>query len=441
MALHSAGQRQQLLRSTRIMAAAAQRVDSFLADLYQEQQQHHHQEQQQQHQHTEVDIATSPSSALCRTAKLVLDELGIAYRELEVGRDISEAQLVRRKGGPFALLPLVFVDDRFVGGYAELKALATGGADAVLSAGRTGTTSTPGVRGSPSPARAASPPIFDRLHYEAETNEARRAALQRHGLVHGLHSPMSPEREPAARRSSSPPLHPAVRPSLNSPGRELVSQERSGAGIRAVIITERVGMRHDSPHRAVRRGGGWDLSAATSTASDSRQQHRRSRSPMYRRSSKRHTPDRTPAAAALASARAAPALPGPETQRHEQEQQEQVRLQRRIAAVETRLAQLNSGCRLGLDGTSSSGGLQQDEVPLLGVDGGVIISVPSQSAGGSSGGGGRQGLQSRNHQGQQRLHLLLRLLEGACDRVEQQEQAQQENGQGQQDGDTASSAR
>lgn len=391
------------------MAAAAQSlVDSFIAELRQE---------EPTVQRPLVDIATSPSSALCRAALLLLEDLGIAYRELVMGRDITEAQLVRRKGGPFVLLPLIFVDQRFLGGYTELKALAAAGADAVLSAGKRADAK---LRGSRTPLRAESPPIFDRLYYEAEVNDARRAALQRHGLEHGLHSPMSPEREPPATRPQSP----TVRPSFNSPGRELVSQERSGAGIRAVIQTDRSGMRYDSVHSAVRCGGGWE-----SIERDGNRAHR-SRSPAYfRRDNVRHSPARTPGPVLSLGdtrreriRRTAARTPGPihrfepehepkpkpepelgpqsepepepELESQLLEQEEIVRIQQRVQTVGDRLTGLGSGVHIGTSLTPDGA------VPLVGMDGEIITSVPPLGAGGGK-----------------KLHLLLRLLEGACDRV------------------------
>ena len=416
--------------SLRMTAAAAERlVDSFIADLRWE---------ERYAQQPRVEIATSPSSALCRTALLLLEDLGIVYRELQIGRDVTEAQLVRRKGGPFVLLPLIFVDDRFVGGHAELKALAAFGADAVLTAAEP---SGCNLTGRVTPPRATSPPVFDRLHYEAESNEARRAALQRHGLQYGLHSPMSPERAPPAPRPQSP--LPAVKPRLSSPGRELVSQERCGVGIRAVIRTDRAGMRHGSVHSAVRCGGGWDLLASTSLIEgDGSGGQRRNRSPAYSpREKRRRSPGRTPAAARRPEPESAdhgrdagvhgepytlqqvsmepesyahdrrhepepepadpepePADPEPEPRPELQRTIEEDAVQRRLQAVRDRLTELNSGVRLR---TSS---ILAGEVALLGLDGDIITSTASQRADGSG-----------------KLLLLLRMLEGACDRVETDE--------------------
>jgi glutaredoxin len=370
-------------------AAAEQLVDRFIDDLRWE-------ERLLQQQPEVVEIATSPSSALCRTALMMLDDLGIAYRELQIGRDVTEAQLVRRKGGPFVLLPLIFIDDRFVGGHAELKSLAALGADAVLSAGEP--TSGDSFRDSRTPPpRTASPPIFDRLHYEAESNEARRAALQRHGLEYSLHSPMSPERTPLAPRPHSPP----VNPRLNSPNRELVSQERSGVGIRAVIRTDRTGMRHDSVHSAVRCGGGWELRASTSLIerAGNGAQHR-SHSPAYSpRRRRRRSPGRTPAPVHRPEPEPE-TEPEPKTERQPRPQEEDAsaRLQQRLQAVGNRLAELGSGVRLGT--SSALGG----EVALWGLDGDIITSTPPHTAAGSG-----------------KLPLLLRLVEGACDRVEREE--------------------
>lgn len=376
------------------------RVDSFLADLRRESHPPPQlQQPQPQHQHqpqlAQVDVATSPSSSLCRTAMLILDDLGIAYRELEVGRDVSEAQLVERKGGPFAMLPLLFVDDRFVGGFPELKALGLAGVAAVLGAGVA-------AAGSGGSGPAPSPRIFEKLHYEAEANEARRAALQRHGLAYGLNSPLSPEKDEPA-RPSSPLLH-RMRPNFHSPGRELVVQERSGVGIRAVIDTERAGMRYDSPHRAVRCGGGWQLPERAPPRRRARalSPKRNIRTPPYPRTPARLPPAPVPApppAPALA-----PARRGLDVQQ----------LQERIAHVTARLEVLGAGVSLGglAAGLGTAGSL---DFSLLGLDGAEITAVRSDSRGGAHGVG------SGDAERLQKLSLLLSLLEGACGRVERQE--------------------
>lgn len=438
-------------------------VDDFVAEL--------NREEQPVREQPIVDIATSPSSALCRTALLLLEDLSIPYRELVIGRDITEAELVRRKGGPFVLLPLVFVAERFVGGYAELKALAAAGADAVLSAGKPVNAT---VRSNNAVLRAASPQIFERLHNEAEINYARRAALQRHGSEYGLHSTMSRTREVLSPRPHSP-LRPAMWPSFNSPGRELVSQTRAGAGIRAMIRTDRAGMRYDSVHSAVRCGGGWEPVETRENISH------RSRSPVYtHRQRKRRTPPRTPGPvnrvqpepepepeqpptqlnvdpddsilaaqqaleaerrstdtlllaiaeldddqsddysdiqsletcrletssplhgelekirARVHAARAKEPLSPVVPQQHDEEETEQSRIHKqRVQVVGNKLAELGCGVRLGNNLTDTG------EVPLLGLDGGIITTVPPLQAGGG-----------------EKLQLLVQLLEGACDRID-----------------------
>lgn len=417
-------------------------VANFVADLRREQQQQQKEQQQPPPQQPQqrlllrppprVEIATSPSSALCRTALLLLEDLDIPYRELQIGRDINEAQLVLRKGGPFVLLPLIFVDDRFVGGYAELKALAAHGADAVLGSGEPTSLAPQTIPpGNTTPPRAASLPIFERLHCEAESIDARRAALQRHGLEYGLHSPMSPERAPPAPRPQSP-LHPTVSPRFNSPNRDLVSQERSGVGIRAIIRTDRAGMRYDSVHSAVRCGGGWDLDASSSFIErDGNSTQRRSRSPAYSpRRRRRRSPGRIPAPAQRSQpdtghgTNPQPQLnrPAPEPEpephprprprpalRNDEQEAAQMRIQQRLQAVGNRLAALRSGVRIGTSSTAAG------EVALIGLDGEIITSAPPQSTDGND-----------------KLSLLLQLLEGACDRVENEDEDDDSSGGGRQ---------
>ena len=333
-----------------------------------------------------VELFVSASSSLCRTAKLILADIGVRYVELEVGRDISEAELVQRRGGPFAMLPLLAVGGRFVGGFPELKELASGGAEALLSAAADDSDGSPASRSSASPSL-----VHEKLHYEAESHEARRAALQREGIAHGLASPMSAERPPE--RPASPPQ---VKPTLvHSPGRELVGQERAGPGVHSLIQTDRALMRHDAPHIAVRRGGGWDSGRASgpSPRASARNAHPSlggSRAPQrqpQRRRRRRQQPggDRSDDRSSTSSLPARAATPEIDV--------DELRL--KAEEVGERLARLGVGCRLGETSDILAA------LPLLGLSGEAITVAQAQAGGANA------------------SLTLLRVLEGALSRFEQ----------------------
>ena len=334
-----------------------------------------------------VELFVSASSSLCRTAKLILADIGVQYVELEVGRDISEAELVQRRGGPFAMLPLLAVGGRFVGGFPELKELASGGAEALLSAAADDNDdSSPASRSSASPSL-----VHEKLHYEAESHEARRAALQREGIAHGLASPMSAERPPE--RPASPPQ---VKPTLvHSPGRELVGQERSGPGVHSLIQTDRALMRHDAPHIAVRRGGGWDSGRASgpsprASARNAQPSPGSSRAPQrqpQRRRRRRQQPggDRSDGRSSTSSLPERAATPEVDA--------DELRL--KAEEVGERLARLGVGCRLGETSDILAA------LPLLGLSGEAITVAQAQAGGANA------------------SLTLLRVLEGALSRFEQ----------------------
>ena len=334
-----------------------------------------------------VELFVSASSSLCRTAKLILADIGVRYVELEVGRDISEAVLVQRRGGPFAMLPLLAVGGRFVGGFPELKELASGGAEALLSAAADDSDGSPASRSSASPSL-----VHEKLHYEAESHEARRAALQREGIAHGLASPMSAERPPE--RPASPPQ---VKPTLvHSPGRELVGQERAGPGVHSLIQTDRALMRHDAPHIAVRRGGGWDSGRASGPSPRASARNAQpslggsrapQRQPQRRRRRRRQQPggDRSDDRSSTSSLPARAAAPEVDV--------DELRL--KAEEVGERLARLGVGCRLGETSDILAA------LPLLGLSGEAITVAQAQAGGANA------------------SLTLLRVLEGALSRFEQ----------------------
>jgi glutaredoxin 3 len=80
----------------------------------------------------EIEIYTTPTCPYCFRAKRLLDQKGVAYREIDVsdGRDVMS----KRAGGRTSV-PQVFVNGEHLGGCDDLYALdAAGGLDAKLAA-------------------------------------------------------------------------------------------------------------------------------------------------------------------------------------------------------------------------------------------------------------------------------------------------------------------
>ena len=68
-----------------------------------------------------LNIYTSMKCAFCQRAKALLDEAKVAYVEHLVDDDSDQRQWVEEHSGGRKVLPQIFVDDRHLGGFFELK--------------------------------------------------------------------------------------------------------------------------------------------------------------------------------------------------------------------------------------------------------------------------------------------------------------------------------
>lgn len=74
-----------------------------------------------------VRLYTTPYCGYCTSAKQLLRRQGIAYEEHDVGQDHALRERLSHETG-WRTVPMIFVEERFVGGYTELAALnAKGG--------------------------------------------------------------------------------------------------------------------------------------------------------------------------------------------------------------------------------------------------------------------------------------------------------------------------
>ena len=65
---------------------------------------------------------------------MLLDEKGVAFRDVNVGDRASRAALTERTGS--RLVPQIYINERLIGGFSELAALdARGELDALLAEG------------------------------------------------------------------------------------------------------------------------------------------------------------------------------------------------------------------------------------------------------------------------------------------------------------------
>lgn len=81
-----------------------------------------------------VEIYTTPICPYCVFAKRLLKQKGVAFEEIDVGRDpLRRGEMLKRAGGRMTV-PQIFVGKTHVGGYDELHALDKDGTlDALLA--------------------------------------------------------------------------------------------------------------------------------------------------------------------------------------------------------------------------------------------------------------------------------------------------------------------
>lgn len=69
-----------------------------------------------------VRMYTTPFCGYCTSAKRLLDRLAIGYEETDVSRDLELRQKLINET-QWRTVPMIFVEDKFVGGYDDLYAL------------------------------------------------------------------------------------------------------------------------------------------------------------------------------------------------------------------------------------------------------------------------------------------------------------------------------
>jgi len=81
-----------------------------------------------------VRLYTTPYCGYCMSAKQLLRRQKIAFEDHDLSLDYDLRERLSRETG-WRTVPMIFVEDRFVGGYTELAALnAKGGLDHLRNA-------------------------------------------------------------------------------------------------------------------------------------------------------------------------------------------------------------------------------------------------------------------------------------------------------------------
>ena len=80
-----------------------------------------------------VLIYTGPMCNFCSAAKYLLNKKKVSYEEINIGYDEKKRDEMLKKSNGAKTIPQIFVEEKHIGGYVELKALeAKGELDSLL---------------------------------------------------------------------------------------------------------------------------------------------------------------------------------------------------------------------------------------------------------------------------------------------------------------------
>ena len=74
-----------------------------------------------------VVIYTGPICNYCSAAKHLLSKKKIKYEEIDIGNDDKKREEMLKKSNGARTVPQIFIGEKHVGGYVELKALENKG--------------------------------------------------------------------------------------------------------------------------------------------------------------------------------------------------------------------------------------------------------------------------------------------------------------------------
>ena len=74
-----------------------------------------------------VVIYTGPMCNYCSAAKHLLNKKKINYEEIDIGYDDKKREEMLKKSNGAKTIPQIFIEEKHVGGYVQLKALENKG--------------------------------------------------------------------------------------------------------------------------------------------------------------------------------------------------------------------------------------------------------------------------------------------------------------------------
>ena len=74
-----------------------------------------------------VVIYTGPMCNFCSAAKHLLNKKKVSYEEIDIGNDEKKREEMLNKSNGAKTIPQIFIEEKHIGGYVELKALENKG--------------------------------------------------------------------------------------------------------------------------------------------------------------------------------------------------------------------------------------------------------------------------------------------------------------------------
>ncbi len=74
-----------------------------------------------------IVIYTGPMCNFCSAAKHLLNKKKISYKEIDIGYDEEKKEEMLKKSNGAKTIPQIFIEEKHIGGYVELKALESKG--------------------------------------------------------------------------------------------------------------------------------------------------------------------------------------------------------------------------------------------------------------------------------------------------------------------------
>jgi glutaredoxin 3 len=70
-----------------------------------------------------ITLYTTPFCPYCVSARRLLEARGLPFEDIDVSRNPALRREVSAANGNYRTVPMIFVGERFVGGYTELAAM------------------------------------------------------------------------------------------------------------------------------------------------------------------------------------------------------------------------------------------------------------------------------------------------------------------------------